>query len=79
MLCYVPTCCAIVHRIAMCTTMIIAVIIDKKKYFGAKLKPFETDFFDSNQQRKTPILIRNFLSSPKQPITRWPKAPDFVL
>ena len=30
-------------------------------------KPFETDFFNSNRQRKTPI------------VTLWPKAPDFAL
>ena len=35
--------------------------------------------FDSNRQRKTPTFVRHLLSSPKQPTTLWPKAPDFAL
>ena len=51
--------------------------IGNKNY--ALQKPFETDFFDSNRQRKTPTVIRHLLSSPRQPTTLGPKAPDFAL
>ena len=37
---------------------------------------FRNRFFDSNRQRKTSTIIRHFLSSPRQPTTLWPKAPD---
>ena len=36
-------------------------------------------FFDSNQQRETPTVIRHLLSSPRQPTILWPKASDFAL
>ena len=42
-------------------------------------KPFKTVFFYSNWQRKSPIVIRDLLSSPRQPTTLWPKAPDSAL
>ena len=29
--------------------------------------------------RKTPTVIRHLLSSPRQPTTLWPKAPDFAV
>ena len=35
--------------------------------------------FYSNRQRKTRTVIRHLLSSPRQPTTRRPKAPDFTL
>ena len=40
---------------------------------------FRNRFFDNNRQRKTPTVIRYLLSSPKQPNTLWPKAPDFAI
>ena len=42
-------------------------------------KTFRNRFFDTNRQHKTPTVIRHLLSSPRQPTTLWPKAPDFVL
>ena len=42
-------------------------------------KAFETNFYVSNRHRKTPTVIRRSLSSPRQPTTLWPKAPDFLL
>ena len=40
---------------------------------------FRNRFFYSYWQRKTPIIIRHLLTSPRQPTTLWPKAPDFAL
>ena len=42
-------------------------------------EPFQNRFFASNRQRKTPTVIRHMLSSPRQPTTLWPKAPNFAL
>ena len=48
-------------------------------YLQLETETFRNRFFDSNQQRKTTIVIRHLLSSPRQPTTMWPKAPDFAL
>ena len=50
--------------------------IGNKKY--ALQKPFETDFFKVIGNAKL-AFIHHLLSSPRQPTTLWPKAPDFAL
>ena len=51
-------------------------VIGNKIY--AVQKVFGTDFFVNNFQRETPTVIHHLLSSPRQPTTLWPKAPNFA-
>ena len=51
--------------------------IGNKNYALQKL--FESDFLTVVGNVKTLTVIRHLLSSPRQPTTLWPKAPDFAL
>ena len=42
-------------------------------------KNYTTETFRNRFVDKTPTVIRHFLSSPRQPTTLWPKAPDIAL